>query len=185
MTTDTGLVDVSLADKYEKQQGRLFLSGTQALARLALIQRQVDARNGLNTRGFISGYRGSPLGMLDSTLWREKSRMEDAGVVFQPGVNEDLAATAVWGTQQLDFFPDPLVDGVYAMWYGKAPGVDRSADAMRHGNHFGTHRNGGVLVVVGDDHPGKSSTVVNQSEPLLSALDIPVLYPVQLPSRHR
>ena len=171
------LMDVELSDKFEKDDGRIFISGTQALARIALIQGQLDQQRGLNTRGFISGYRGSPLGMLDNTLWREKSRMEQAGVVFQPGVNEDLAATAVWGTQQLEFFPDPQVDGVYAMWYGKAPGVDRSADVMRHGNNFGTHRHGGVLVAVGDDHPGKSSTVVNQSEPLLAALDIPVLYP--------
>ena len=177
MSGNPPLMDVELSDKFDKDDGRIFISGTQALARLALIQRQLDQKKGLNTRGFISGYRGSPLGMLDNTLWREKKRMEEAGVVFQPGVNEDLAATAIWGTQQLEFFPDPLVDGVYAMWYGKAPGVDRSADVMRHGNNFGTHKHGGVLVAVGDDHPGKSSTVVNQSEPLLSALDIPVLYP--------
>ena len=177
MNAKQNLRDVSLSDKFEQQDGQIFISGTQALARLALIQRDLDQAQGLNTRGFISGYRGSPLGGLDSTLWREKQRMEEAGVVFQPGVNEDLAATAVWGTQQIDFFPDPQVDGVYAMWYGKAPGVDRSADAMRHGNSFGSHKNGGVLIVAGDDHPGKSSTVVNQSEPILRALDIPVLYP--------
>jgi indolepyruvate ferredoxin oxidoreductase len=177
MTAHQDLREVALSDKFEQDDGRIFISGTQALARLALLQRQLDQQQGLNTRGFISGYRGSPLGGLDNTLWQEKQRMEDAGVVFQPGVNEDLAATAVWGTQQLDFFPEPQVDGVYAMWYGKAPGVDRSADAMRHGNGFGTHKYGGVLVVAGDDHPGKSSTVVNQSEPLLRALEIPVLYP--------
>jgi len=177
MSGNPPLMDVALSDKFEKSEGRIFVSGTQALARLALIQRQLDQHKGLNTRGFISGYRGSPLGMLDNTLWREKKRMAEAGVVFQPGVNEDLAATAVWGTQQLEFFPDPLVDGVYAMWYGKAPGVDRSADVMRHGNHFGTHKHGGVLVAVGDDHPGKSSTVVNQSEPIFAALGMPVLYP--------
>jgi indolepyruvate ferredoxin oxidoreductase len=170
-------MDVELSDKFDKDDGRIFISGTQALARLALIQRQLDKKRGLNTRGFISGYRGSPLGTLDITLWHEKKRMAEAGVVFQPGVNEDLAATAVWGTQQLDFFPDPLVDGVYAMWYGKGPGVDRSADVMRHGNSFGAHKHGGVLVAVGDDHPGKSSTVANQSEPLLASLFIPTLYP--------
>ena len=177
MSGNPPLTDVALSDKFEIDDGRIFISGTQALARLALIRRQLDAKAGLDTRGFISGYRGSPMGMLDNTLWREKKRMEEAGVVFQPGVNEDLAATAVWGTQQLEFFPDPRVDGVYSMWYGKAPGVDRSADVMRHGNTFGTHKHGGVLLAVGDDHPGKSSTVVNQSEPLLAALDIPVLYP--------
>ena len=137
MNAPQNLRAVSLSDKFEQQDGQIFISGTQALARLALIQRDLDQAQGLNTRGFISGYRGSPLGGLDSTLWREKQRMEDAGVVFQPGINEDLAATAVWGTQQVDFFPDPQVDGVYAMWYGKAPGVDRSADAMRHGNKIG------------------------------------------------
>ena len=177
MNAPKNLREVSLSDKFEQQDGQIFISGTQALARLALIQRDLDQAQGLNTRGFISGYRGSPLGGLDSTLWREKQRMEDAGVVFQPGINEDLAATAVWGTQHVDFFPDPQVDGVYAMWYGKAPGVARSADAMRHGNSFGSHKNGGVLVVAGDDHPGKSSTVVNQSEPIMRALDMPVLYP--------
>ncbi len=177
MNVPQNLREVSLSDKFEQQDGQIFISGTQALARLALIQRDLDRTQGLNTRGFISGYRGSPLGGLDSTLWREKQRMEDAGIVFQPGINEDLAATAVWGTQQIDFFPDPQVDGVYAMWYGKAPGVDRSADAMRHGNSFGSHKNGGVLVVAGDDHPGKSSTIVNQSEPIMQALDMPVLYP--------
>ncbi len=177
MSDTLGLMDVELSDKFDKDDGRIFISGTQALARLTLIQRQLDKKRGLNTRGFVSGYRGSPLGTLDITMWHEKKRMDEAGVVFQPGVNEDLAATAVWGTQQLDFFPDPLVDGVYAMWYGKGPGVDRSADVMRHGNNFGTHKHGGVLAVVGDDHPGKSSTVVNQSEPLFAALSIPTLYP--------
>ena len=177
MTAHQDLREVVLSDKFEQDDGRILINGIQALARLALLQRQLDRQRGLNTRGFISGYRGSPLGRLDNTLWQEKRRMEDAGVVFQPGVNEDLAATAVWGTQQLDFFPEPQVDGVYAMWYGKAPGVDRSADVMRHGNSFGSHKYGGVLVVAGDDHPGKSSTVVNQSEPLLRALEIPVLYP--------
>ena len=180
MTAIEPLGPVTLADKFDKHDGRIFINGNQALARIALVQREVDRRNGLNTRGYISGYRGSPLGTLDATLWREQKRVEAAGVVFHPGLNEDLAATAVYGTQQIDIFREPQVDGVYAMWYGKGPGVDRSADAMRHGNHYGTHRNGGVLVAVGDDHPGKSSTVVNQSEPLLAALDIPVLYPADV-----
>ena len=115
MSGNPPLSDVALSDKFEIDDGRIFISGTQALARLALIRRQLDEKAGLDTRGFISGYRGSPMGMLDNTLWREKKRMDEAGVVFQPGVNEDLAATAVWGTQQLEFFPDPQVDGVYAM----------------------------------------------------------------------
>ncbi|MEJ2531678.1 MAG: indolepyruvate ferredoxin oxidoreductase family protein [Halioglobus sp.] len=180
MTAIEPLGPVTLADKFDKHDGRIFINGNQALARIALVQREVDRRNGLNTRGYISGYRGSPLGTLDATLWREQKRVEAAGVVFHPGLNEDLAATAVYGTQQIDIFREPQVDGVYAMWYGKGPGVDRSADAMRHGNYYGTHRNGGVVVAVGDDHPGKSSTVVNQSEPLLAALDIPVLYPADV-----
>ena len=177
MNAPVDLRDITLSDKFEVENGRVFITGTQAIARLLLLQKDLDARNGLNTRGYVSGYRGSPMGMLDNTLWREKKRMEAAGVVFNPGVNEDLAATSVWGTQQVAFFPDPKVDGVYAMWYGKAPGVDRSADVLRHGNTAGAAPNGGVLLAVGDDHPGKSSTVVNQSEPLLQALHIPVLYP--------
>ena len=180
MNIETGLKAVDLSDKFELTNGRIFISGTQALARLTLVQRQLDQKSGLNTRGFISGYRGSPLGMLDNTLWREKKRLDEAGVVFQPGVNEDLGATMVAGSQQIDNYPDPLVDGVYAMWYGKGPGVDRSGDAFRHGNYVGTHRNGGVLLVAGDDHPGKSSTVANQSEPLLAALLIPTLYPANV-----
>ncbi|MFV0476466.1 MAG: indolepyruvate ferredoxin oxidoreductase family protein [Parahaliea sp.] len=177
MTMIQPLAQVTLNDKFDKQEGKIFINGTQALARIAILQREIDKRNGLNTRGYISGYRGSPMGSLDALLWKESKRMTEAGVVFQPGVNEDLAATAVLGTQQLNNYPDPLVDGVYGMWYGKGPGVDRSADVMRHGNHFGSHRNGGVLLAIGDDHPGKSSTVVNQSEPVMAALDIPVLYP--------
>ncbi len=175
--TKKALRQVSLDDKYEVQQGRIFISGTQALTRIALIQRQLDKQQGLNTRGYISGYRGSPLGGLDMALWQQRERLKESDVVFQPGVNEDLAATAIWGTQQLDYFPDPEVDGVYSMWYGKGPGVDRSTDVLRHGNIAGSHKNGGVLVVAGDDHPGKSSTVVNQSEPLLASLNMPVLYP--------
>ncbi|MGZ9899931.1 indolepyruvate ferredoxin oxidoreductase family protein [Shewanella gaetbuli] len=171
---------ISLDDKYELKQGRVFINGTQALARIAFLQKELDEKHGINTQGYISGYRGSPLGMLDMTLWREKSRLAQAGVTFQPGLNEDLAATAVWGTQQLSFFPKPKVDGVFAMWYGKAPGVDRSADAIRHANCAGTDKNGGVLLVFGDDHPGKSSTIVNQSEPLLSSLSVPVLYPANV-----
>jgi indolepyruvate ferredoxin oxidoreductase len=171
---------ISLDDKYEKSSGRVFITGTQALLRLLLIQKEIDERAQLNTRGYVSGYRGSPLGTLDSVLWKEKRRIGAAGVVFKPGVNEDLAATSVWGTQQVAFFPEPQVDGVYAMWYGKAPGVDRSADVLRHGNTAGAAPNGGVLLAVGDDHPGKSSTVVNQSEPLLAALNIPVLYPANV-----
>lgn len=177
MNMEAGLKNVDLSDKFERSEGRIFISGTQALARLTLVQRELDQKAGLNTRGFISGYRGSPLGVLDNTLWREKERLDAAGVVFQPGVNEDLGATMVAGTQQIDNYPDPLVDGVYAMWYGKGPGVDRCGDVFRHGNTHGSHKHGGVLVVAGDDHPGKSSTVANQSEPLLAALLIPTLYP--------
>jgi len=180
MSASKPLKTVSLDDKYKLTQGRIFITGTQALLRISFIQKQIDTKAGLKTQGYISGYRGSPLGALDLTLWQQKEKLLDAGIVFNPGLNEDLAATAIWGTQQLDFFPNPKVDGVYSMWYGKGPGIDRSADAIRHGNFAGSHKNGGVLLVVGDDHPGKSSTVVNQSEPLLSSLSVPVLYPANV-----
>jgi indolepyruvate ferredoxin oxidoreductase len=145
--------------------------------RLLLLQRSRDAAAGLNTAGFVSGYRGSPLGGFDQQLGRERKRLEAAGVRFEPGVNEDLAATAVWGTQQVRLLPEPKVDGVFAMWYGKGPGVDRSGDPIKHGNRQGTSPHGGVLVVFGDDHPGKSSTVAFQSEQALAANGVPVLYP--------
>jgi indolepyruvate ferredoxin oxidoreductase len=171
------LRDASLDDRYARESGRVLLSGTQALVRLLLAQRARDAANGLNTAGFVSGYRGSPLGGFDQQLWKERRRLEAAQVRFQPGVNEDLAATAVWGTQQLEMVPGATVDGVFALWYGKGPGVDRSGDPIKHGNRAGTSKHGGVLVVFGDDHPGKSSTIAHQSEQALSANGLPVLYP--------
>ena len=144
---------------------------------MPLIQQQIDAQQGLNTTGFISGYRGSPLGGLDAALWSYKQPLEQAGVVFQPGVNEELAATAITGSQQLDLLDNAKYDGVYAMWYGKGPGVDRAMDAIKHGNYCGVHKNGGVLLAYGDDHPGKSSTLAHQSEQALAAQIVPSLYP--------
>ncbi|MCG6205986.1 indolepyruvate ferredoxin oxidoreductase family protein [Rhodopseudomonas sp. HC1] len=168
---------VSLKDRYTQASGVVFLNGTQALVRLLLTQRERDRKAGLNTAGFVSGYRGSPLGGLDMELWNSKDFLKQSEIVFQPGLNEDLAATSVWGTQQIDSLPGRTVDGVFGMWYGKGPGVDRSGDPFKHGNYAGTTRHGGVLVVYGDDHPGKSSTVAHQSEQALAANLIPSLYP--------
>jgi indolepyruvate ferredoxin oxidoreductase len=174
------LREVSLDDKYLSHSGKVYLTGTQALVRLALVQRARDAAAGLNTAGFISGYRGSPIGMFDFQLWKAKKLLEKAQIVFRPGVNEDLAATAVWGTQQVGFFPGAKHDGVFAMWYGKGPGVDRSGDVLKHGTRAGASTHGGVLVIAGDDHPGKSSTICNHSEPLLAALGMATLYPASV-----
>jgi len=170
-------VEASLEDRYIKTEGVILLSGTQALVRALLMQRERDRRGGLNTAGFVSGYRGSPLGGFDSELWRSRDLLSAAAVRFQPGVNEDLAATAVWGTQQIGNYARPKVDGVFGLWYGKGPGVDRSGDAFKHASYAGTTRHGGVLVVYGDDHPGKSSTVAHQSEQALAANLIPSLFP--------
>jgi indolepyruvate ferredoxin oxidoreductase len=167
----------TLDDKYERQSGRVFLSGTQALVRLPLMQRARDAAAGLNTAGYISGYRGSPLGGYDLQLTAAQARLNAAQILFQPGVNEDLAATAIWGTQQVPSLPGAKVDGVFAIWYGKGPGVDRSGDPIKHANRMGTSAHGGVLVAFGDDHPGKSSTIAHQSEQALAANGVPVLYP--------
>src|SRR3546814_835810 len=156
--------DVKLDDKYTVEDGRVIMSGTHALVRLPMMQKEIDKRNGLNTGGFISGYRGSPLGSYDLELWRAKELLESHDILFQPGVNEDLAATAVWGTQMLASVPQANKDGVFAIWYGKGPGVDRSGDPFKHGNFAGTHPNGGVLIVAGADHSGKASTVSHQSE---------------------
>ena len=174
------LRDVSLDSKYTQTDGAVLINGNQALVRMLLLQKELDTRNGLNTAGFVSGYRGSPLGGFDAALWGAGDLLEKHAIHFQPGVNEDLAATAVTGTQQLDAVPDPRVDGVFSIWYGKGPGVDRSLDAMKHGNYSGAHKNGGVLVVYGDDHPGKSSTVGNQSDPALASVAIPSLYPANV-----
>jgi indolepyruvate ferredoxin oxidoreductase len=169
-----------LEDKYARSSGRVFLSGTQALVRLPLMQRARDAAAGLNTAGYISGYRGSPLGGYDLQLQAAAERLEAANVRFVPGVNEDLAATAIWGTQQVPLLPGAKVDGVFAIWYGKGPGVDRSGDPIKHANRMGTSTHGGVLVAFGDDHHGKSSTISHQSEQALAANGVPVLYPANV-----
>ncbi|MEZ5478731.1 MAG: hypothetical protein R3E95_15005 [Thiolinea sp.] len=166
-----------LEEKYTLTQGRAFLSGTQALVRLPMLQKESDHRAGLKTAGFISGYRGSPLGGVDQQLWQAEAHLKAHDIVFQPGLNEDLAATAVWGSQQLNLYPDARFDGVFGMWYGKGPGADRSTDAIKHANAAGTSKHGGVLLVVGDDHGAKSSTLAHQSEHLLAAAGLPVLYP--------
>ncbi|WP_454752715.1 indolepyruvate ferredoxin oxidoreductase family protein [Cupriavidus necator] len=171
------LAEASLDDKYTLPKGRVYLSGTQALVRLPLLQKERDRAAGLNTAGYISGYRGSPLGALDMALWKARQHLAGSDVVFQPGINEDLAATAVWGTQQLNLFPDATRDGVFSMWYGKGPGVDRSMDVLKHANAAGSAQHGGVLVLAGDDHAAKSSSVAHQSEHVLLSAGIPVLYP--------
>ena len=169
--------EVSLSDKFDMMDGTIFITGKQALARLPLLQRELDRRRGLRTAGYVSGYRGSPLGTVDHEFARITDRLKAADIVFEPGLNEDLAMTAVWGSQQLDFVPGRKYDGVFAIWYGKGPGVDRSGDAIKHANMSGTHPNGGVLLVFGDDHAGKSSSLAHQSDLALAAHEVPILYP--------
>ena len=171
------LREVALDDKYELDSGRVYLTGAQAFVRLLILQRQRDKLAGLNTGGFVSGYRGSPLGALDQSLWKAQKFLDRANIKFQPGLNEDLAATSIWGTQQVNLHPGAKVDGVFAMWYGKGPGVDRCGDVFKHANHAGTSRHGGVLVLAGDDHAAKSSTLPHQSDHMFSAAMMPVLYP--------
>ncbi|MFC4160578.1 indolepyruvate ferredoxin oxidoreductase family protein [Chitinimonas lacunae] len=170
-------IPVSLDDKYALESGRVFMTGTQALVRLPMLQHQRDLAAGLNTAGFISGYRGSPLGGLDQELMRARKFLEPHHIVFQPGVNEDLGATAVWGSQQVGLFPGAKYDGVFSMWYGKGPGVDRSGDVLRHGNAAGSSKYGGVLLIAGDDHAAKSSTLPHQTDHVFDAFMIPVLNP--------
>jgi indolepyruvate ferredoxin oxidoreductase len=167
----------SLDDKYSRDSGTIYLSGVQALVRLLVVQQRRDREAGLNTAGFVSGYRGSPLAGFDQQLWKARRHLDAHGVRFQPGINEDLAATAVWGTQQVNLFPGARHDGVYAMWYGKGPGIDRSGDVLRHANAAGTSRRGGVLAIAGDDHAARSSTLPHQSEHAFVAHMIPVLHP--------
>ena len=172
------LETVTLDDKYSLGNGRAFMSGVQALVRLPMLQQARDAAVGLNTGGFISGYRGSPLGGYDQALWAAKKHLAAQNIVFQPGVNEELGATAVWGTQQLDLYPQTKkFDGVFGIWYGKGPGVDRSSDVFKHANMAGTAKHGGVIAIAGDDHVSKSSTAAHQSDHIFKACGLPVFFP--------
>jgi indolepyruvate ferredoxin oxidoreductase len=171
------LREVVLDDKYTALSGDIYLSGVQALVRLPLVQRLRDVRAGLNTAGFVSGYRGSPLGGLDEAYWKAQKHLDAHHVRFVPGVNEELAATAVWGSQQVKLLGESDYDGIFGLWYGKGPGVDRSIDVFKHMNHAGTSRHGGVLLVAGDDHGAYSSTLPHQSDHAFAASMIPVLYP--------
>jgi len=168
---------ISLDQKYTQGSGHVFLTGIQALVRLPMAQIRRDRAQGLNTAGFISGYRGSPLGGYDQQLFAARKHLEQYNIKFQPGVNEDLAATAVWGSQQLNLSPGANYDGVVGIWYGKGPGVDRCGDVFRHGNAAGSAKNGGVLVLAGDDHGAKSSTVPHQSDHAFMSALMPYLYP--------
>jgi indolepyruvate ferredoxin oxidoreductase len=176
------LETVTLDDKYALERGLAFMSGVQALVRLPLLQRQRDLRAGKNTAGFISGYRGSPLGGYDQALWKAKDHLKAQHIHFQPGVNEELAATALWGTQQLGFAPagSNKFDGVFGIWYGKGPGVDRCSDVFKHANMAGTTPWGGVLAVAGDDHVAKSSTAAHQSDHIFKACGLPVFFPASV-----
>ena len=172
--------DYELEDRYTRTAGRVYLTGVQALVRLPLEQRRRDRAAGLHTAGFISGYRGSPLGTYDMGLWQARRLLEAHDVRFSPGVNEDLAATAVWGTQQATLHADATVDGVFGIWYGKGPGVDRSCDALKHANYAGTAPHGGVLALCGDDPAARSSSIAHQSEHAFVHCAIPVLNPASV-----
>ena len=176
------LETVTLDDKYSLDVGRAFMSGVQALVKLPMLQRQRDALQGRNTAGFISGYRGSPLGGYDQALQKAQKYLKAQNIVFQPGVNEELAATALWGTQQLGFAPEGThkFDGVFGIWYGKGPGVDRCSDVFKHANMAGTTPWGGVLAVAGDDHVAKSSTAAHQSDHIFKACGLPVFFPASV-----
>ncbi|MBC7608836.1 MAG: indolepyruvate ferredoxin oxidoreductase family protein [Polaromonas sp.] len=176
------LETVTLDDKYSLDYGHAFMSGVQALVKLPMLQRLRDAQQGKNTAGFISGYRGSPLGGYDQALWKAAPYLKAQNIVFQPGVNEELAATAVWGTQQLGFAPPGTnkYDGVFGIWYGKGPGVDRTSDVFKHANMAGTTPWGGVIAVAGDDHISKSSTAAHQSDHIFKACGLPVFFPASV-----
>ncbi|MEJ0002524.1 MAG: indolepyruvate ferredoxin oxidoreductase family protein [Pararobbsia sp.] len=177
---EAALASVTLDDKYTLERGRAYMSGIQALVRLPMLQQERDRAAGLHTAGYISGYRGSPLGGLDISLGKARRHLAAHQIVFQPGVNEDLAATAVWGSQQVNLYPGAKFDGVFGMWYAKGPGIDRSADVLKHANSAGSSRHGGVLVIAGDDHAAKSSTLAHQSEHVLKACGLPVLFPANV-----
>src|SRR5690349_18605719 len=169
-----------LSDRYDRDSGRVFLTGTQAIVRIMLDQARRDRAAGLNTAGFVSGYRGSPLGGVDLELWRIKEQLKANHIEFLPAVNEDLAATAVLGSQQVETQADRQVQGVFGLWYGKGPGVDRSGDALKHGNAYGSSPHGGVLVVAGDDHGCVSSSMPHQSDVAFMSWFMPTLHPASV-----
>ena len=171
---------VTLEDRYNFDEGQIYVTGTQALVRLLLIQRRRDAAIGLNTAGFISGYRGSPMTAIDQELWRAQSHLESHHIKFWPAINEHMAATALWGTQQVHYHNDANYDGVFGFWYGKGPGLDQSMDAIRQANYHGTSANGGVLVLAGDDPAMRSTVDAYHSELLFEDLLMPVLYPADI-----
>jgi indolepyruvate ferredoxin oxidoreductase len=172
-----GQPSVSLNDRFDLTKSPVLLNGTQALVRLMLAQKARDRAAGLNTAGYVTGYRGSPLGAVDQQMNRARQLLAASDVIFQEGLNEDLAATAIWGTQQAELRGEGKFDGVFALWYGKGPGVDRSGDVMKHANFAGTSRHGGVLVAMGDDHTGESSTLLHQSDWAMVDAYIPVISP--------
>ena len=168
---------VSLDDKFDLTKTRVFSTGVQAIVRLLLMQKERDRRAGLNTAGFITGYRGSPLGAVDMQMHSAKKLFDKNDILFQPGLNEDLAATAVWGAQQAEMRGEGKYDGVFCIWYGKGPGVDRSGDVFRHANLAGVSKNGGALVLMGDDHTAESSTTAHQSDFHLVDVMMPIMAP--------
>ena len=177
MHASAALREVSLDDKFDLSQEQVFMSGTQAIVRLLLMQRERDRLAGLNTAGFVSGYRGSPIGGLDQQLFRVRRQLEKANIVFQPGLNEDLAATACWGAQQAELRGEGKYDGVFTLWYGKGPGVDRTGDVFRHANMAGTSAHGGCIALAGDDHTAESSTNAHQTEFNFVDYMMPILNP--------
>src|SRR5262249_55038764 len=170
----------ALDEKSDQESCGVLRAGAQACARLRILQRQRDKLAGLTSAGFVSGYRGSPLGALDLSLWKAQRFLDRAAIKFQPGLNEDLAATAIWGSQQVNIYPDAKVDGVLAMWYGKGPGVDSWGGVLKEANSAGTSTHAGVIVLAGDDHAAKSSTLPHQSDHQFSAAMMPVLYPASV-----
>ena len=172
---------IALDDRYTLNGGRAFMSGIHALVRLPMLQQTRDAQAGFRTAGFISGYRGSPVGTYDQALWEAAKHLKAHDIVFNPGLNEELAVDAVWGSQQLEFDPaSKKFDGVFGIWYGKGPGVDRSGDALKHANLSGTAPHGGVIAVAGDDHLSKSSTLAHQSDQTFMACGLPVITPASV-----
>src|SRR5579872_5157493 len=176
-TGEGGLADVTLADRFDLSKSPVLLTGAQAVARLLLMQKARDRRAGLNTAGFVTGYRGSPLGGLDLQFSKLKKEFAASDIRFEPGLNEELAATALWGAQQAEMRVEGRFDGVFGLWYGKGPGVDRCGDVFRHANLAGSSKHGGVLALMGDDHMAESSTNAHATEFLFVDTMVPILNP--------